>query len=81
MLAQHCHVCWVGFNRIGPEQAGFRSGISTNDDIFALKMLIYIFFHTKKRLYVCFVDNARAFDSVNRVLLWQKLLACQMLNV
>ena len=63
---------------IGPEQAGFRSGFSTNDHIFALKMLIDLFLHTKKRLYVCFVDYANAFNSVNRVLLWQKLLACQV---
>ena len=63
---------------IGPEQAGFRSGFSTNDHIFALKMLIDLFLHAKKILYVCFVDYAKTFDSVNRVLLWQKLLACQV---
>ena len=45
---------------IGPEQAGFRSGFSTNDHIFALKMLIDLYLHTKKRLYVCFVDYAKA---------------------
>ena len=63
---------------IGPEQAGFRSGFSTNDHIFALKMVIDLYLHTKKRLYDCFVDYAKAFDSVKRVLLWQKLIACQV---
>ena len=28
---------------IGPEQAGFRSGFSTNDHIFAFEMLIDLF--------------------------------------
>ena len=63
---------------IGPEQMGFRSGFSTNDHIFALKMLIDLYLHTKKRLYVCFVDYAKAFDSIKRVLLWQKLITCQV---
>ena len=63
---------------IGPEQAGFRSGFWTNDHIFALKILIDLFLHTKNKSYVCFVDYAKAFNSVNRVLLWQKLLACQV---
>ena len=44
---------------IGPEQAGFRSGFSTNDHIFALKKVIDLFLHTKKRLHVCFVDYAK----------------------
>ena len=63
---------------IGPEQAGLRSRFSTNDHIFALKMLIDLYLHTKTRLYVCFVDYAKAFDSVKRVLLWRKLIACQV---
>ena len=63
---------------IGPEQAGFRSGFSTNDHIFALKKLIDLYMHTKKRLYVCFVDYTKAFNSVKKVLLWQKLIACQV---
>ena len=44
---------------IGPNQAGFRSGFSTNEQIFALKMLIDLFLHTKKKLHVCFVDLQR----------------------
>ena len=34
---------------IGPEQAGFMSGFSTNYHIFALKMVIDLFLHTKNR--------------------------------
>jgi hypothetical protein len=59
---------------IGPEQAGFRKGHSTIDHVFVLHNLINIYLQKGKRLYGCFVDYRKAFDSVDRVELWQKLL-------
>ena len=60
---------------IGNEQAGFRQGFSTADHIFFLKSLIDLYLFKKKRLYCCFVDYNKAFDTVNRAALWSKLLA------
>ena len=60
---------------IGNEQAGFRQGFSTADHIFSLKTLIDLYLFEKKRLYCCFVDYSKAFDTVNRAALWSKLLA------
>jgi hypothetical protein len=59
---------------IGPEQAGFRKGYSTIDHVFVLHNLINMYLHKGKCLYGCFVDYRKAFDSVDRVELWQKLL-------
>ena len=56
------------------EQAGFRKGYSTIDHIFNLKCLIDLYLFRKRELYCAFIDYRKAFDSVNRILLWQKLL-------
>ena len=56
------------------EQAGFRKGYGTVDHIFNLKCLIDMYLFRRTKLYCAFVDYRKAFDSVNRVLLWQKLL-------
>ena len=58
---------------IGPEQAGFRSGYSTVDHIFVLNYLIDFYLFRKKRLYACFIDYKKAFDSIQRQQLWMKL--------
>ena len=62
---------------IGEEQAGFRSGYSTQDHIFTLHSIIDIYlnkFSTTKRLYCAFIDYQKAFDLVDRSSLWSKLL-------
>ncbi len=56
-----------------PFQAGFRPGHRTVDHIFTLKTLIDQARFHKRRLYCCFVDFKKAFDSVPRHLLWQRL--------
>ena len=56
-------------------QAGFRKSHSTLDHCFVLKSLIDLFLHNKKRLYVAFIDFRKAFDSVWRSGLWEKLLS------
>ena len=41
---------------------------------FNLKCLIDLYLFRRQNLYCAFVDYRKAFDSVNRVLLWQKML-------
>lgn len=54
-------------------QFGFRPGTSTVDAIFALHAIITKSLNDSKRLYCCFVDYKKAFDSVDRCKLWYKL--------
>lgn len=47
------------------EQAGFRKGLRTDDQIFILKKIVDDIIKTKNgRLYACFVDFQKAFDNV-----------------
>lgn len=62
-------------NILCEEQAGFRKNYSTTDHIFNLKCLIDLYLFRGKKLYCAFIDYKKAFDSVNRQYLWQKLLA------
>ena len=55
-------------------QAGFRSGYSTNDHIFSLFVLFQLLFLKRKKLYCAFVDFEKAFDFVHRNSLFFKLL-------
>ena len=59
---------------LGEEQAGFRSGYSTQDHVFTLKMLIDLYNSHNKRLYCAFIDYKKAFDSIHRSYLWQKII-------
>ena len=59
-------------------QAGFRKDFRTTDNIFVLRSLIDKQRQTRQKgqcgkLYCCFVDFKKAFDTVNRDLLWQVL--------
>ena len=56
-----------------PCQAGFRPGFDTNVQLFALRHLIDSYRKQRKLLYCCFVDMTKAYDSVPRDLLWQRL--------
>ena len=58
---------------IPEEQAGFRKNYSTIDHIFSLYAMINMQFSKNKKLYVCFVDYRKAFDSVNREALFRVL--------
>ena len=49
-------------------------GFSTIDHIFTLKCLLDIYLSKGQKIYACFIDYAKAFDSVWRVGLWKKLL-------
>ena len=56
-------------NIIGPEQAGFRAGFSTTDHMFAIKTLIDLYNHKRKKLFCCFVDYSKAFDSISHTVM------------
>ena len=62
------------YNLIGEEQAGFRSGYSTLDDIFSIKCIIDIYLSKNKGLFSAFIDYRKAFDNIWRIGLWRKLL-------
>ena len=61
-------------NIISGVQGGFRSGYSTQDNIFILYCLISIFLSKKKKLFCTFIDFKKAFDTVWRAGLWKKLI-------
>ena len=64
-----------GVGAIGDEQAGFREGFSTLDHIFVLHSLIDLYLKSKKRVYCALIDYKKAFDLIDRVSLWAKLIA------
>jgi sorting nexin-29 len=59
---------------LGEEQAGFREGHSTTDQIFILHTMIQLYVKNNKRLYCAFIDYEKAFDTINRQKLFLKLL-------
>jgi hypothetical protein len=66
---------WVKQNNItGEYQAGFKKGYSTVDHIFTLMACVQKQFSRNRKLYVAFIDFEKAFDSINRNLLWPILL-------
>jgi hypothetical protein len=54
-------------------QCGFRKGRGCVDQIFNLKECISLARQKGKSLYMCFVDLRKAYDSVNRDLLWKAM--------
>jgi len=51
-------------------QAGFRKDFRTTDNLFILHILTKQTRFQKKKLYTCFVDFKKAFDTVRKDLLW-----------
>jgi reverse transcriptase-like protein len=51
-------------------QCGFRKGRGCVDQIFSLKECLSMARQKDKSVYMCFVDLRKAYDSVNRELLW-----------
>ena len=54
-------------------QCGFRKGRGCVDQIFNLRECMSASRQKGKPLYVCFIDLRKAYDSVNRELLWQAM--------
>ena len=59
---------------INRNQIGFRKGHRTSDHVFVLKTLIDKYFNSGKKLYVCFIDFKKAYDTIWREGLYYKLL-------
>ena len=55
------------------EQAGFRKGYSPSDRMFVLNALISKYCKGNGKLYVAFLDLSRAFDNVDRIILFRTL--------
>lgn len=63
------------YNVITDAQFGFQPNIGTAEAIFCLSSIIHMSLRNKKkrRLYCGFIDFKKAFDTVERFKLWQKL--------
>ena len=77
MILDHRIAVWAEDEGIKAKgQAGFRKDFRTTDNIFVLKSLIDKQKQTQqgkvsRKLYCCFVDFKKAFDTMPRGLLWQ----------
>ena len=60
---------------ISDNQIGFRRNFRTSDHVFTLKTLIDQAFSSEKKLYTCFVDFRKAYDTV-----WRDGLILKMLS-
>ena len=54
-------------------QCGFRKGRGCIDQVFNLKECMSMSRQKEKPLYMCFIDLRKAYDSVNRELLWKAM--------
>ena len=61
------------YSNIDREQAGFRPGSSCVDHINTLRLIIEQSAEYRSDLHLVFVDFEKAFDSVDRELLWMEL--------
>jgi len=59
---------------LAPEQAGFRPGRGTRDQITNLKIVMDKAREFQEPLYLCFIDFAKAFDSLSHEKLWFTML-------
>lgn len=70
---------------LNESQFGFRDNRSTTDAIFLLHTTIQKILSKKSKLYCIFIDYQRAFDTINRDALWEKLIhskiSCKMTNM
>ena len=65
---------WSEKNKIlTNSQFGFRPKLGTVDANFALNCIVKKRLAQKQRLYCCFIDYQKAFDTINRDLLWGKI--------
>ncbi len=69
-------VTWANTNdKYHEEQAGYRAGYSTVDQIFSLYTLAEKYLTKQnKRCYVLFVDLSKAFDRIPHLMLWDRLI-------
>ena len=58
---------------LGEAQNGFRKGRSGSDSAFILNTILWKSLAKKKKTHLAFLDLAKAYDSVDRAVLWGKL--------
>ena len=68
-LSEYCERVGI----LPEEQSGFRPNLSTTDMMFVVRRLQELARKKRIPLYVCFIDPTRAYDSVDRTLLWTVL--------
>ena len=59
---------------IADEQAGFRQGRGTRDQITNLRILMHKAREHQQPLYMCFADFKKAFDSISHDKLWVTMM-------
>ena len=65
---------WADDNKLkSEEQAGLRRGYSTIDNAFIFNSFVQKYLDKRRKVYVAFIDYRKAFDSVNRSVLWKIL--------
>ena len=62
---------WTLIGELPDVQAGFRKGRGTRDQIANIHYIIKKARELKKKIYFCFIDNAKAFDCVDQHKLWK----------
>ena len=68
-LSEYCERVGI----LPEEQSGFRPNCSTTDMMFVIRRLQELARKKRIPLYVCFIDLTKAYDSVDRTLLWTVL--------
>ena len=63
---------------LSEEQAGFRRGRSTTEQIFNIRVIIEKYLHHKLKIFSCFIDFKKAFDRVWHEALWASMHHYQM---
>lgn len=63
------------FDREDKKNGGFLKGSQTDDNVFILQGLVYKQLFLKKRLFICFVDFSKAFDIIDRHILFYKMIS------
>ena len=74
ILNERLDKCFCRDNTLVDEQNGFRTGRSTIDHVSSLTNLIETRIKRKLSTYTAFIDFKKAYDSIDRKLLWQKLI-------
>ena len=66
---------WADENdKTAEEQSGFRAGHSTVGNMFVLYAIVQRYLLKKSgKVYICFVEFKKAFDTINRSVLWNVL--------
>ena len=73
VVARRLSAYWEAKGLLPEEQCGFRPNRSTMDMMFVVRRLQEIWRKAGVFLFMCFIDLQKAYDTVDRTLLWQVL--------